>query len=60
MDLQRIALKKGLREIDLSKLGYGKLLGRGEIKQKLTVKVEKFSASAKEKLEKAGGKLISK
>ena len=33
-----------------------KVLGRGELTKKLTVKVAKFSASASEKIEKAGGK----
>ena len=33
-----------------------KTLGRGELNKKLTVKVAKMSASAKEKIEKAGGK----
>ena len=33
-----------------------KILGRGEVTKKLTVKVAKCSASAKEKIEKAGGK----
>ena len=33
-----------------------KILGRGELNKKLTVKVAKMSASAKEKIEKAGGK----
>ena len=33
-----------------------KILGRGELTKKLTVKVAKFSESAKEKIEKAGGK----
>ncbi len=33
-----------------------KVLGRGELTKKLTVKVAKFSASAAEKIEKAGGK----
>ncbi len=32
-----------------------KILGRGEISKKLTVKVAAFSASAKEKIEAAGG-----
>ena len=34
-----------------------KLLGRGDVTKKLTVKVAKVSASAKEKIEKAGGKV---
>ena len=33
-----------------------KVLGGGELKKKLTVKAEKFSKSAAEKIEKAGGK----
>ncbi|MEE1350942.1 MAG: 50S ribosomal protein L15 [Clostridia bacterium] len=33
-----------------------KILGRGEVTKKLTVKVAKISESAKEKIEKAGGK----
>ena len=33
-----------------------KILGNGELTKKLTVKAAAFSASAKEKIEKAGGK----
>jgi large subunit ribosomal protein L15 len=33
-----------------------KILGRGELTKKLTVKVAKYTESAKEKIEKAGGK----
>lgn len=33
-----------------------KILGRGELTKKLTVKVTAFSAAAKEKIEQAGGK----
>lgn len=33
-----------------------KILGNGEISKKLTVKAAKFSTSAKEKIEQAGGK----
>ncbi len=33
-----------------------KILGRGEVTKKVNVKVAKISASAKEKIEKAGGK----
>ena len=41
----------------LSKCKYGvKILGNGEITKKLTVKASAFSESAKEKIEKAGGK----
>ena len=48
-----VLLEKGI----ISKALDGvKLLGRGEVTKKLTVKVAKYSASAKEKIEKAGGK----
>jgi len=41
----------------ISKLCDGvKILGRGELTKKLTVKAAKFTASASEKIEKAGGK----
>lgn len=41
----------------LSKCEYGvKILGKGELSKKLTVKANAFSASAKEKIEAAGGK----
>ena len=33
-----------------------KILGRGELTKSLNVKVAQFTASAKEKIEKAGGK----
>lgn len=46
-------LEKGI----LSKCEYGvKVLGNGEIFKKLTVRATAFSATAKEKIEKAGGK----
>ncbi len=46
-----------LSEGVLSKCEYGlKILGNGEITKKLTVKASAFSASAKEKIEAAGGK----
>ena len=50
--------KKGLlkgKELNLS--GY-KVLADGELKDKLTIKADGFSASAKEKIEAAGGKAV--
>ena len=45
-------LEKGI----ISKCEYGvKVLGNGELKRKLTVRASAFSASAREKIEKAGG-----
>ena len=46
-------LEKGI----LSKCEYGvKILGNGSVRKKLTVRATAFSASAKEKIEAAGGK----
>jgi large subunit ribosomal protein L15 len=45
-----------LRSAGLAKRNHPvKILGRGEISKKLTVRAHAFSASAKEKIEKAGG-----
>ncbi|MEM7826742.1 MAG: uL15 family ribosomal protein [Candidatus Aenigmatarchaeota archaeon] len=57
-ELKRIAEKEG-NEIDLKKLGFNKLLGRGKIEEPLTVKVQQVSKLAKEKIEKAGGRILS-
>lgn len=48
-----------LYKVDLGKLGYTKLLGRGRITRRLEVKVESFSERAKRKVEEAGGRIIS-
>jgi len=36
-----------------------KILGRGELKAKLNITVHKFTASAKEAIEKAGGEAVT-
>ncbi len=41
-------------EIDLSNF---KILGRGELKEKMIIRAKSFSLSAKEKIEKAGGSI---
>ena len=47
---------KALRNANLiSKTDKVKILGRGELKNKITIEAHKFSASAKEAIEKAGG-----
>ena len=45
--------------LDLTELGYTKLLGTGRVSTPLTVKVVNCSASAREKLEKAGGEVLT-
>ena len=46
------------KELDLTSLGYEKLLGRGNITKPINVKVHHCTKKAKEKIEKAGGKVI--
>lgn len=43
--------------INLSKLGYDKLLSDGELNKKINVNIAAYSVKAKEKLEAAGGKI---
>ena len=52
-DLSRM----GESEIDLKKLGFQKLLGKGKIDHAVVVSVEDCSVQAKEKIEKAGGRV---
>ena len=56
--LEKLSLKLG-NEIDLNKLGYGKLLGNGKVHTKIVVKVKAFTESAKQKIEAAGGQVLS-
>lgn len=52
-----VTVKELLEAGVLSKCEYGvKILGNGNLSKKLTVQVNAFSASAKEKIEAAGGK----
>ncbi len=45
-------------EINLTDMGYDKLLSKGNVAKPFSVKVKKASKKAKEKIEKAGGKLF--
>ena len=61
MPLQRRVPKRGFNNIFRKKLVKNsfdgvKILGNGELTKSLTVKVDGFSAAAKEAIEKAGGK----
>ncbi|MGI0006752.1 MAG: uL15 family ribosomal protein, partial [Nitrosotalea sp.] len=61
-DLDDIFAKSGKQEggkklIDLTELGYDKLLGGGQTENAYVVKVEKFSASAEEKIKQSGGEV---
>jgi len=50
--------EKGEVEVDLSELGFEKLLGGGKVKRPLTVKVSAFSKEAERKIAKAGGRIV--
>ncbi len=61
-DLDDIYAKHGKQEggkklIDLTELGYDKLLVGGQTENAYVVKVEKFSASAEEKIKQSGGEV---
>ena len=51
-------LAKG-SEINLTELGYTKLLGTGKITKALTIKVATFSKTDQEKVTQAGGKIVA-
>ena len=49
---------KGEEVIDLGKFGYNKLLGKGQVRSKLKIKVDSASAKAVEKIKKVGGEVV--
>jgi large subunit ribosomal protein L15 len=57
-ELDKIIAGREVEQIDLSELGYDKLLGRGRISKPVTVKARFFSKLAIEKIERIGGKAI--
>lgn len=66
-DLEAIAAATGLKEIGVAEMKSAgkaaktdliKVLGNGELKTALTVTADAFSASAKSKIEAAGGKAV--
>ena len=46
-------------QINLTALGYTKLLGTGKITKPLTITIPTYSKSAQEKIKKAGGEIIT-
>jgi large subunit ribosomal protein L15 len=53
------ASEGGKAKINLTELGFTKLLGTGKITKALTIHVESYSKSAAEKIKEAGGEIIS-
>ena len=63
-ELDRLAAKVntqggGKAELNLAGLGYGKLLGEGEVKRSYKILIPSYSKSAQEKVEKAGGEIVT-
>lgn len=56
--LDILAKKMNKVEIDVSELGFNKVLSTGKITQALTIKADKIVKNAKAKIEEAGGKAI--
>lgn len=55
---QRLEKRGGKAFLDLDKLGYEKLLGKGRITKPLLVKVTSHSKAAAKKIEEAGGSFL--
>jgi len=51
-------LAKGSKALDLSSMGFDKLLGSGEVNTAYEVKVNSFTKKAQAKIETAGGKIL--
>ena len=56
INIDELAKMEG-NEINLRKLGYGKLLGKGKISRPVSVTVDYASKQATDKISKAGGKI---
>jgi large subunit ribosomal protein L15 len=57
--VEKIAEKEGEKiKINVLKLGYEKVLGKGKITKPLVIEAKIFSKKAVEKLEKSGGKAV--
>jgi len=59
INIQRLAEIADTDTVDLTEMGYTKLLGTGKITKALTVTVQGCSKLAEEKVAKAGGKIIT-
>jgi large subunit ribosomal protein L15 len=53
------ATEEGKIVLDLNDLGYGKLLGVGQVDAAFTIKINKVSKSAKDKITQAGGEVLN-
>lgn len=51
--------ENGKAYLDLTSLGYDKILGGGKLQGAISVKVKQFSRAAKQKIDSSGGEVIS-
>ncbi len=57
--LSELPIENNTAHINLTKMGYTKLLGTGKITKPLTITVAAYSKIAAEKIRKAGGKILN-
>lgn len=57
-DIDILAKKLKKNEINISELGYDKVISTGKLTQPLTITAKKFVEKAKKKIEESGGKVI--
>lgn len=50
--------EEGVIEVDVSKAGYDKVLGSGELSKPIIIRSRSFSKAASDKIERAGGKAL--
>ncbi len=55
---QAFPLEEGKSRVDLTRLGYTKLLGSGHITKPVIVTIASFSKTAAEKIKEAGGEIV--
>ncbi len=58
-DLDQLARSRNVKDVDVTAMGFEKVLGSGRITVPLVVKAKSFSAGAKSKIEAAGGKAVA-
>ncbi|MEA3430990.1 MAG: uL15m family ribosomal protein [Nanoarchaeota archaeon] len=58
LDDKKISENKGIYEIDVTKLGFDKVLGYGKLSRKYKIQARSFSKDAIEKLKAAGGEAV--
>ena len=51
--------RDGMPYVDLEALGYAKLLGRGQLRRPVLVRVREFTEAAERKVLEAGGKILT-